>query len=712
MLAALKRHKSSLLALGFFGLLTLVTLNDLILNFWTAAPNGPGSDYPTFTWDLWWTKYALLNLHTNPLFTNYILFPNTVNLTLHTHVFTLGLLSIPFQLFMDTLGVVNGLIVLSFLLSSTIMFVFLRRHVHNTWLCVLGATIYAFNLTTLGEGAKKTGLNVLAVWWLPLGLLLWDLTLERRSIRWALALGVCAYLTFMTYAELFIWMLATLPFYMLYGLFAQVNWRARLQVIGLGLVVAVTALAPALMIMPLPQQQRLDWNEYPREDLRTVRYNSLTFETLLTPSAEIERHLTLGQALPIMTLAALALTGKRRQRWLWLGIGLISLILALGPYIDDPSHPLPFMLLYHLFHGQYRSPARFTTPATLALAVFITWSLANLFDRLTNPRAQRVIVAVLIALYIADVGILTPFPIYTPPNYPVYRMIGADPEDHTLLQVPMGVVSGTRALSPGARLIYYARFHHQRTINGDVSRAPASQIARYERAPLVRALATLSPLPPFEEARADLVQRLKNWDIRYIVVHKDLLGDDKARPFIEFFNRQPELCVFDDRVETIAYRAISSWADCPRPDLTAPPSDGKVSMGEPTHDRFIGTGWYDVENIGGPVGRWAGEIPTSTLRVLLPRQNTRIRFRAAAFPANQILTISINGHTITTLKLINDWAEYELTVPGEALRVDGPSLITLTHTRLESAFQRTGGATLDQRPLAAAYDYFAFEPAH
>ena len=707
MLATLKRHKSTLLALGFFGLLTLVTLNDLILNFWTAVPGAPSSDYPTFCWTLWWDKYALLNLHTNPLFTNYILFPNTVNLALHTHVLTLGLLSIPFQLLVDTLGVVNGLTVLSFLLSSAIMFIFLRRHIHNTWLCILGATIYAFNPGNL-ERATRTGLNVLAVWWLPLGLLLWDLTLERRTVRWALALGVCAYLTLMTNAEVFIWLLLTLPLYMLYGLLTQSTWRARWQIIGLGLVVAVTALAPAL-IMPLPQQQQLNWKEYPPEDLRTVRSNSLTFETLYSPSAEVEKYLTLGQTLPIMVLAALAMTGKRRERWLWLGMGLISLTLALGPYIDNPSHPLPFMLLYNLFHGQYRSPVRFTTPATLALAAFVAWSLANLFDRLTNPRVQGVTVGALIAIYVVDIGILAPFPIYTPPDYPVYRIIGADPEDHTLLQVPMGVASGTRAVSPGVSLIYYARFHHQRTINGDVSRAPASQLSRYERAPLVRALATLSPLPPFEEARADWVQRLKNWDIRYIVVHKDLLGDDKARPFIEFFNRQPELCVFDDRVETIAYRAISSWADCPRPDLTAPPpADGKVSMGEPTHDRFIGPGWYDIENIGGPEGRWAGETLTSTLHVLLPQRNIRVSFNALAYPPNQSVTVLVNSQSVAQLALTDTWQVYQFDLPAEALPAVGPALIELGHAHLLSAAQR--GENPDQRPLAAAYTWFEFVP--
>jgi len=707
MLDTLRRQKNNLLALGIFGLLTFLTLDSLILNFGTAVPEG-NADYALFYWDLWWAKYALLNLHTDPLFTNYILFPNTVNLTLHTHVLTLGLITLPFQALVDIHWIFNGLIAGSFLLSAILMFVFLRRRVGSTWLSILGGAIFTFTPAMLNH-AIHAGLNTLPVWWLPLCLLLWDSTLERRSVVRALILGVCIYLAFMTHVEFVIWILLILSPYMLYGLFAQKTPHARWQVIGLGCVAAVAAFLPTLA-MPLPQIRQAPIAGYVWEPLNVVHYYSLSIATLFTRPEAGEIN-SLGWTLPALVLISLALPSQRRERWLWLGIGLVSLILAMGPYLDDPSRPLPFMLIYNLTHGQYRSPARLATPATLALTVFAVESLTDLLARLRKQWLQAAFVTAILAIYAVDVDLLEPFPIQTLPDYPVYRLIGNDPEDHTLLQVPLGVSTGSRTIGSGDKLIYYARFHHQRTLNGMVSRLPGDQMARFERAPFIRALSNLNPLPPFEQARSEFLRRLKEWDIRYIVVHKDLLGDDKARPFIEFFNQQPELCVFDNTADTIAYRAISSWADCPRPDLTAPPADGKVSMGEPTHDRFIGPGWYDIENIGGPEGRWAGETYTATLRLVLPPQNTRIHFRALAYPTNQTVTISINGHTIATLKLISDWAEYELTVPGEALRVDGPSLITLTHTQLESAFQRTGGATPDQRPLAAAYDYFVFEPA-
>jgi hypothetical protein len=95
--------------------------------------------------------------------------------------------------------------------------------------------------------------------------------------------------------------------------------------------------------------------------------------------------------------------------------------------------------------------------------------------------------------------------------------------------------------------------------------------------------------------------------------------------------------VFDDAVDTIAYRAISSWAECPKPDLIALPSSRNLKLGEPGSDRFVGLGWYNVENIGGPQGRWAGGTVTSTLRLIPP--STSVAFASAPdYPANQTVT--------------------------------------------------------------------------
>jgi len=93
-----------------------------------------------------------------------------------------------------------------------------------------------------------------------------------------------------------------------------------------------------------------------------------------------------------------------------------------------------------------------------------------------------------------------------------------------------------------------------------------------------------------------------------------------------------------------------------------------------------------------------------------PPGSHRIRLRAVTYPANQTVTASVNGHAIGMAKLTDDWAEYEFTIPADALHAEGAAIITLTHARLESAFEQSEGAIDDKRPLAAAYDFIEFAP--
>jgi hypothetical protein len=373
------------------------------------------------------------------------------------------------------------------------------------------------------------------------------------------------------------------------------------------------------------------------------------------------------------------------------------------------------LLIHKLAGGQYRTPTRFTTPATVALAAFITLSLAGFVERtraLRWPRYAWLVGAAVLALALNS-GLLEPFPVTFIPDYRIYHEIGRDPDEYTLLEVPVGPETGFGAFGKSPDLEYYAQFHHKRLINGNVSRVPSGWLGKYERSPLLRGLTGEYDFPPLDMAASELAEKLDHWDMRYVLVHRDRLPPERARPIIQFLNIQPELCLVDEEGDLLSYRRISSWTDCPQPELSALPDQAgtlRLALGTPGDARYVGPGWYDAENIGGLQGRWAGEILTSTLRVLLPKQSMRVSFKAFAYPPQQVVAVWVNGQPVARLELNETPQVYQFDLPASALPTDGSTLIELAHTRLLSASERTNGQSDDKRPLAVAYTWFEFTP--
>jgi hypothetical protein len=226
---------------------------------------------------------------------------------------------------------------------------------------------------------------------------------------------------------------------------------------------------------------------------------------------------------------------------------------------------------------------------------------------------------------------------------------------------------------------------------------------------LLRGLTGEFDFPPFDVAAPELADKLNRWDMRYVLVHRDRLKKERAPAIIAFLNVQPVLCLVDAEGDLLAYRRINTWADCPRPEMSALPSGtSRLTLGQPGDERYVGPGWYDVENIGGPQGRWAGGMPTSTVRLLLPKQNLRVSFNALAYPPSQSATVRVNGQPVAHFELTEAWQVYQFDLPAGALPDAGPTLIELVHARLLSASERTNGQSPDQRPLAAAYSWFEF----
>jgi hypothetical protein len=152
-----------------------------------------------------------------------------------------------------------------------------------------------------------------------------------------------------------------------------------------------------------------------------------------------------------------------------------------------------------------------------------------------------------------------------------------------------------------------------------------------------------------------------------------------------------------------------------RPDLVPAselqlPASSKLLVGHAGDERYVGSGWFAHEDVGGIAARWSGGSSAADIRVLLPHRNYRMRFFAAAFPKDQSLSVQVNGREVGRLPMTRDWAEYEIGIPASVL-TEPITTIRLQHSRLASPQDDTGGQSSDPRLLAAAYSWFAFTAA-
>ena len=268
----------------------------------------------------------------------------------------------------------------------------------------------------------------------------------------------------------------------------------------------------------------------------------------------------------------------------------------------------------------------------------------------------------------------------------------------------------TEAFGHGAELQYYAVFHHKRLINGNISRAPAGTTHDYRQWKLITALAEERSIPDLNTARTEFQQLSRDWDIRYVIIHRDMIAPDLANWAAGFFNTRSDWCLVDEEGPLLAYHRLDGNA-CPTASLLDPPPDGAIKIGDGSDDRYLGPGWYLAENIGGPQARWTGSQTTAEVRVHLTNRPYRVTMQATSYLPNQVVTVTANGNLVGRITVAdNGWADYELNLSASMIPTDGWITLAFTANQAQSAYDRSGGQVDDKRALSVAYDSIAFDP--
>jgi hypothetical protein len=689
--------------------LTVMALWSLVSRFTTVLPGiaGQNADYAQFTWNVWWFQHALFQLGRDPYFTNYILFPYTINLAYHTLVPLLDILVLPIYATLGLTAALNSWIVAALVFNGLAMFAFLRHHRVSNGLAFLGGAVFAFSAFTMAR-VSFVHLNLIPSGWLPLCLLAWDQLIERRRWLWAILLGGLLYAALMTDIQFVVWLALLLPLYALYTLL-QADRAARWRIIGLSTLAIVVLLTLAL-IAPLRQLIAGAGLKYGEEYQGIIEdWYSTHFEDLIAfpPRYLIDERSTLGVLLPIGIIAGLMLGRKVRGRWFWLAAGLMFLVLAFGPTLKPWGIPLPFRLFYALTGGTYRVPARFLLPAVFCFTVFVALSLQPWYQQLGRLGTIGLVGGALLFLGIENRW-YEPLPTFTPGDYHIYHQIGDEPGEFLILEVPVGPHNSFRGIfGKGGELQAFAPIHHKQLINGAVSRAPEGLTESYRQWPLIAALAEEAPMPELSAARAEFTRLSNEWNMQYVLIHRDMLESETATFAAGLMNTQADWCFAGEEGPILIYTRIGHAA-CATPDQLNLPSSGTIDLGN-ANERYLGPGWYYTENIGGTSARWMGREVTTTLRVNLPAHDYRVTMMATTIVPDQIVAVYVNGQRVADLPIGGGWNDYAFDLPADVISADRLTTIDLVPAKRLSPQELTNGQSSDQRPLAAAVSALQFE---
>ena len=229
-----------------------------------------------------------------------------------------------------------------------------------------------------------------------------------------------------------------------------------------------------------------------------------------------------GFLAPAGLLAAIGLRRRAAGYMPWALGGIVFVILSFGPVAMGTSIPLPFGLFARMpGMAQFRTPYRFQIGAAIGMIVAggaaFSWLLAR-----ARPKRARAIVFTVAGIATLELAAHRPhdgFAMQTMATHRVYDAIAADPRDCAVLEVPVGVRTGTDRIGPGEALSFYQPIHRKRLINGSTSRMPLAALAYYRSSPAIMRLAGESPPPG--DAVVDLRRLIADLKLGYIVIHPE-----------------------------------------------------------------------------------------------------------------------------------------------------------------------------------------------
>ncbi len=715
-----KPYRSHLIVIGLYTALSLIFTWPLVINLNTHIPGEAtwAFDESTFIWNMWWLKYSVLTLGQMPLYTEFTFFPLGINLTTYTFNLFNAAFGLPLQLALS-LPLANNLTLLFSYISSGYGTYLLVRYLlasstDNTpklthqAAAMLAGTVFAFSASRMMYVALGH-YNFVTIQWFPFYALFLLKTIRQPKFKTIFLTSLFAALCL--YAELtFSVFLLFLTIILLLG---ERPWRKSGRLIGslvsIGVITFILTAPFILAVLPDfldPAYAEPGWGEGLKLSADLVGLVTVTplhplsgldwqteLRDVITGNSRFSDANTLFLGYGILALALLGFFLRRREGRAWLWAVIVFTILSLGPLLTingrnrfdldgiDATFPLPFALLHYIpVINANRVPNRFGIPLTLALAVLVGYATFWVIKTYSN-RVSKVGIASTTILSLVLLVVLT-FDQYSAPisltdaRIPdVYYQIGAEPDDFTIMQLPLGWRNSYGTLgSERTQLQYFQAAHTRPMLGGNTSRNPAFKFDYYRNIPLFEAI-TLAELyqtadePTLEQARAQAAELMALYNIKYLVIHDPI---PNRLPYLDtaFATQMTALDLIPHQPEPVyASPRVKAYAveQAPIPDELT------LDFGEASTRAYRGEGWAGEEVVFSATANW---ITANEALVFFPVRGAgdrQISLQIAPFSypgsPQQVVQFSINGQRLSErFDLQENWQTIEITLPEQQLQ--------------------------------------------
>ena len=510
-----------------------ITVGYLLFVFLSSFPTilflshivGPPEDNQMFVWNLWWFKYAILNLKISPFFTDYLFFPDGASLINHTFTPLNGMAAVILSSIFSFDAAYNILILSTFVVAGWGMYKLCRELGLGDFGSFAAGLIFSFSPFHLAHALHH--LNIASIQLLPFVLLTLIKAGQSRKGKYifftALILAANFYLSY--YIFLFSFLLIIPLLFIKQQRNTGQSDYAYIKPILLSLGLSILFISPLLipMLFNTASISPGQVNEHPifsADILAFIIPHHYHWAGSCYPVIDINNKL-LGNPWEsaaflgyfVLPVAIWALVKKQiPMKKYFITVAVIGIILALGSSPTILGKQISFIKLpYYIFEhipglSAARSPARFVVLVYFSISIFAGVAAQSWWEYLKKYKHKivRYLGLAGFCLLIMQDCWCGPF-VMSQINVPdYYYRIKDDSGDFALVNFPL------LGWKPNERYMYYQTVHNKPIIGGQLARSSLEYFNQFTSL-------TSSP------------ESYKAFHIKYIIVHKEFYS-------LEYYN--------------------------------------------------------------------------------------------------------------------------------------------------------------------------------